>query len=57
MDKQKNNDQGTMKIIRFEPGVLLTGTESSCAKEGAVVLTLNAPHDQSNSGQRNSKSF
>jgi hypothetical protein len=48
MDKQKKNDnQGTMKILRFEAGILQTGTESSCAKENGVVLTLN---DQSAQG-------
>ncbi len=54
MDKQKKNDtqQGTMKIVRFEAGVLQTGTESSCAKESGVVITLN---DQSKSGQLDTK--
>ena len=54
MAKQKNDNQGTMKVVQFEPGVLLTGTESSSAKEGGVVLTLNTP---SISGQRNPKSL
>jgi len=52
MDNQKkNDDQGTMKIVRFEAGTLQTGTESSCAKENSVVLTLN----QIYSGQNNTK--
>jgi hypothetical protein len=45
--KKKDDNHATMKILQFEVGTLQTGTESSCAKENGVVLTLN---DQSGQG-------
>jgi len=53
MDKQKNDNQGTMKIIRFEAGGLQTGTATTgTANESRSVLNLNV---QTNSGQNNPK--
>lgn len=53
MDKQKTDNQGTMKIIRFEAGGLQTGTATTgTANESSAVLNLNV---QTNSGQNNPK--
>jgi hypothetical protein len=57
MEKQKKNDnqQGTMKIVRFEAGGLQTGiATNSSANEGGTGLNLNV---QTNSGQHNPKSL
>lgn len=41
MDKRnKNDNQGTMRVVPLEISVLQTLTESSCAKENGVVITL-----------------
>lgn len=54
MDDKKIEQQWTMKIVRFEAGVLQTGTASNSPRESSVVLNLNV---QTNSGQNNPKSL
>jgi hypothetical protein len=55
MEKQMKNDS-QWEIVRFEAGVLQTGTESSCAKESGAVLTLNDRSVQGSTTQNRSNS-